>query len=279
MCVSFIGGKNRISKFIIPHIPKNIETYVEPFGGMGWVYLNLKLEEFTYLKTIVYNDFNPLNYNVFNCLKTNPEYLLEVCENIPVEDDDLFIQYQQEIFNNEHNLTHPNYEICYKYLYLLTQVWSGNNPQTGGLIKKGGYTNTEGVYVGKFEIFRKKLRDSKWLNKFKSITYTHNNDYKYIIDRYDSKTTFFYLDPPYFGLEDYYCNHNFNLNSHEELSNKLKTIDGKFALSYYDFPQLEEWYNKDEFNWKEKDYLKTGGAVKGKKQNKSTEILILNYGN
>ena len=34
MALSYIGGKSKISKWIIPHIPKDIETYVEPFGGV-----------------------------------------------------------------------------------------------------------------------------------------------------------------------------------------------------------------------------------------------------
>ena len=36
--ISYIGGKSKISKWIIPFIPKDIKTYVEPFGGMYWVF-------------------------------------------------------------------------------------------------------------------------------------------------------------------------------------------------------------------------------------------------
>ena len=34
MCLSYIGGKSRIGKWISGFIPSDIETYVEPFGGM-----------------------------------------------------------------------------------------------------------------------------------------------------------------------------------------------------------------------------------------------------
>ena len=55
--ISYIGGKARISKWIVPYIPRDIETYVEPFGGMYWVFFKTKLNEYPNLKTVVYNDF------------------------------------------------------------------------------------------------------------------------------------------------------------------------------------------------------------------------------
>jgi site-specific DNA-adenine methylase len=67
--ISYIGGKARISKWIVPFIPKDIETYVEPFGGMYWVFFKTKLSEYPNLKTVVYNDFNGLNANLFRCAK------------------------------------------------------------------------------------------------------------------------------------------------------------------------------------------------------------------
>ena len=56
--ISYIGGKSKIGKWIKGYIPKDIETYVEPFSGMFWVFFNLNLDRFSKLKTVVYNDFN-----------------------------------------------------------------------------------------------------------------------------------------------------------------------------------------------------------------------------
>ena len=67
--ISYIGGKSKISNWIIPFIPKDIKTYVEPFGGMFWVYYKMDLKNYSNLNTIVYNDFNSLNANLFNCVK------------------------------------------------------------------------------------------------------------------------------------------------------------------------------------------------------------------
>ena len=62
--ISYIGGKSKIGKWIKGYIPKDIETYVEPFSGMFWVFFNLNLDRFSKLKTVVYNDFNRLNANL-----------------------------------------------------------------------------------------------------------------------------------------------------------------------------------------------------------------------
>ena len=43
--LSYIGGKSKIGKWIVPYYPKDMETYVEPFGGMFWCYYNMDLEQ------------------------------------------------------------------------------------------------------------------------------------------------------------------------------------------------------------------------------------------
>ena len=65
--ISYIGGKARIGKWIVPFIPRDIETYVEPFSGMFWVFFNMDLSIYPNLKTVVYNDYNGLNANLFKC--------------------------------------------------------------------------------------------------------------------------------------------------------------------------------------------------------------------
>ena len=34
--ISYIGGKSKIGKWIVPFYPKDMETYVEGFSGMFW---------------------------------------------------------------------------------------------------------------------------------------------------------------------------------------------------------------------------------------------------
>ena len=85
------------------------------------------------------------------------------------------------------------------------------------------------------------------------------------------------MDPPYWKTENYYSNHEFDREDHERLANTLKSAEGMFSLSYYDFPLLSEWFPKDEYSWEQKEFAKAAAASKGKTQNKGTEVLILNY--
>lgn len=272
--ISYIGGKSRISSFIIPHIPKNIETYVEPMSGMFWVFFKINLDNFPNLNKIVYNDFNPLNVNVFNCVKDYNKFS-SIINKYPSQKKELFYKFQNELFGEnkiEVDLSKPDYHTACKYIYLLTQVWSGINP------KKGKFIDLKGKYKSKFDTFKDKLQNPKWQKYFDKINIVENLDFEKVIKEYDSKKTYFYCDPPYYKLgEKYYSNHNFGLNDHERLANSLKDIKGKFALSYYDFPQLSEWFPKDKYNWESKLFKKAAAAKAGKKQTDGEELLIMNY--
>ena len=58
---------------------------------------------------------------------------------------------------------------------------------------------------------------------------------------------------------------------------ELKTIKGKFSLSYYDFVLLSEWFPQDQYRWEKKEFAKAAAAKKGQSQNMGEELLIMNY--
>jgi len=278
MALSYIGGKSKIGTWIRGHVPNTIETYVEPFSGMFWVFFKMELPYYTNLKNVVYNDVNPLNVNFYLCLKDYTKFW-ELTRNMPIEDTDLFNQFKKDIFGTEFVLDpqNPNFEVAYKYAYILSQVWSGTDPRRGNLIKNGGYNGKDGVYKSKFEIFRSKLIDPKWHKYIDKITHIENLDFEDLIKKYDSPTTYFYCDPPYYKTEDYYINHDFGIDTHKRLADTLTNIEGKFSLSYYDFDQLHEWFPEDKYSWKHKEFAKTAMAKSGGTQTKGVELLIMNY--
>jgi len=156
MALSYIGGKSKIGKWIRNYIPNDIETYVEPFSGMFWVFFNMELGPYQNLKTVVYNDFNPLNVNLYNCIKNYKEFS-KVISTVHSQNSDLFYQFQKEIFADGFtvDLSTPDYETAYKYAYILTQVWSGTNPE------KGKFIDLKGKYKSKFDTFNDKLNNTK----------------------------------------------------------------------------------------------------------------------
>ena len=278
MALSYIGGKSKIGTWIRNYVPNNIETYVEPFSGMFWVFFKLEKANFKNLKRVVYNDVNPLNVNLYLCLKDYKKFW-EMTRNTPIENKELFDQCKSDLFSTDFVLDreNPNFDIAFKYAYVLSQVWSGTDPRRGTLIYNGGYKGKDGTYKSKFEIFRSKLIDAKWQKYFDAITDIESLDFEEVVKKYDSPTTYFYCDPPYFKTEDYYINHDFGLETHQRLANCLKAMQGKFSLSYYHFDLLDEWFPQDKYTWKSKDFAKTAMAVPGKPQTKGTELLIMNY--
>lgn len=270
--LSYIGGKSRISSFIKNYIPKDIEVYIEPFGGMFWTFFKMDLKNYPNLKNVVYNDFNPLNVNLMNCVRNYNDFY-DVINKVPSQNKKMFDDFQAEIFHPQFrvDLTSPDYEAGYKYAYILSQVWSGTNPE------KGKFIDLKGKYKSKFDSFKGKLVNKKWQKYFDLITDTECMDFGDVITKYDGKKSYFYCDPPYYRTENYYANHDFGIETHERLAKTLKGIDGKFSLSYYDFPQLSEWFPRDKYTWEAKEFSKAAMAKSGKAQTKGVELLIMNY--
>jgi DNA adenine methylase len=278
--LSWIGGKSKIGKWLIEYYPSEIEVYTEAFGGMFWCFFNMDLSKFPNLKQVVYNDFNPLNYNLFKCVQ-NPSELQRALDSVPVQQlgvfltpqeyKERFISFQAEIFAPNVSVEAPNYELAAKYVYVVTQVFSGSKPETSSFI------DLKGNYRSKYLSFRDKLSKPNWIEHFLKITDVENMDFEDLILKYDSPSAFHYVDAPYWKTENYYSNHDFDRKDHERLANVLHKVNGKFGMSYYDFELLHEWFPENKYRWEKKQFAKAAAAKKGVKQNLAEELLILNY--
>ena len=278
--LSYIGGKSKIGKWINEYYPKDMETYVETFGGMFWCFFNMDLKLYPNLKEVVYNDFNPLNHNLFKCVQ-NPLELLKAVNNIPCQQrgesvtpaiyKEQFNSFQKELFASGFTINNVNYEVAAKYAYILTSIFSGSKPETSGFI------DLKGNYKSKFLTFRDKLSKPDWVEHFNKITKVENMDFADVIKKYDSESTYIYLDPPYWKTENYYSNHDFDREDHERLAKVLHQVKGKFSLSYYDFELLHTWFPDTKYTWTMKEFAKAASAKKGVTQNMGQELLIMNY--
>lgn len=240
MLIPYLGEKSKFANFIIPNIPTDISTYVEPFGGMFGIFFSL---DFTKFKDIdfIYNDKNHLNYLLFKNL-TNPEFI-----NL-FKDTEVDEEYYRLCLKN---IINEKNEILLSLYWLVILCCS--SPYEIG--KDSWRSNTE------FNILKMKHRAYEYhLSKITSI---ENSDYREVIKKYDSESTFFYVDPPYFGKEEYYINHDFNKETHKELAEVLNNIKGKFLLSYYYFDGIEDLYPNCKFDSKI--------TIMG------TELIIMNY--
>jgi len=278
--LSWIGGKSKIGKWLVDYYPQDMEVYTEAFGGMFWCYFNMDLSLYPNLKKIVYNDFNPLNYNLFKCVQ-NPSELQRALDSIPVQElgvsntpgefKDRFVEYQTEVFNSGFTTNSPDYLTAAKYAYVVTQVFSGSKPETSSFI------DLKGKYRCKYLSFRDKLSKPDWVEHFTKITDVENLDFEDLIVKYDSPTTYHYVDAPYWKTENYYSNHDFDRQDHERLANVLQQVKGKFGMSYYDFELLHTWFPENQYKWEKKLFAKAAAAKKNTKQNMGEELLIMNY--
>ena len=240
MFIPYLGSKYKFADFIISNHPDEYEIYAEPFGGAFSTYFEMDLST---NRKYVYNDFNIYNYLLLKLLKEKD--FIDFFYNIEVNIE-LFKEIQKDFNNNNWS----DYEKAANWLILL-------------LCTKSQFDILTTDYKGNFNCESFKLKLDYYKQKLNSITNFHNLDYLTIIDLYDSESTFFYLDPPYKSLESYYMNHNFGEQSHFELSEKLMSIKGKFALSYYYFFEIDEWYK--------------GCRIDSKRTLMGTEYLIMNY--
>ena len=241
MLIPYLGEKSKFASFIVPNVPNDISTYVEPFGGMFGIFFALDFVKFKNVK-FIYNDVNYLNYNLFNQLRDNHQFI-DLVKKITV-DIDRYKLALKEILTEKDDV-----KLAINWLVILTC----SSPHEIG--KESWRGSSE------FEIFKIKYKAYKFhIDKISKID---KLDYKEIINKYDSESTFFYVDPPYMGKEKYYINHDFNTNTHIELANILNNIKGRFILSYYKFNGLEELYKNC--------------RIESKVTPMGTELIIMNY--
>ncbi len=158
-----------------------------------------------------------------------------------------------------------------QYVFLLTNCFSG------AAAVEATFTDDSKKNSSKFAAFHKKLTDEGNVRRLKNITACENMSFEEVIAKYDSPTTYFYCDPPYWNTEDYYSLHGFGREEHFQLMNCLHNMKGKFSLSYYDFDGLNDMYPKDKYKWETKEFVKASGARDGEAQSIGEEVLIMNY--
>jgi DNA adenine methylase len=269
MCIPYIGGKYRMSKWIESFMPKEMNTYAEVFGGAFWVHFRSSFKA----NRVCYNDFNRHMSNLFASAKDYENFHKLLCADKP-QNKELFDQYKKEILDmieNGNDFELGDSEVAQKYAYIVTQVFSGI------MSRKAKMVDLKGKYKSKYDTFSDKMVNPKYQQRFDMITDTFNLSFEELIPLLDAPDTFFYVDPPYYGTESLYAFHEFGLAEHEELAGILQNTKAKWALSYYEFPDLSKWFPKDEYHWEYKEFKKASMASKGKGQSVGTEVLVMNY--
>lgn len=247
--ISWIGGKNNLKKEIVSRFPENYSTYVEVFGGAGWVLFHKEKGGIE-----VYNDLNSNLINLFRVVKYHSKEFIKECEFL-FNSRELLEDYKENY--TRRNLTDiqraSNFYMLIKYSY-------------GSDLKNYGAKTTD--KLNSLDYIRR-------VNERLSKVLMENLDFERCIKKYDKEETLFYLDPPYLKTESYYKNVDFVIEDHKRLRDILKNIKGKFLLSYNDCEEVRELYKY--FNIVEIERHNNLVSKYENKERNYKELIIMNY--
>ena len=132
------------------------------------------------------------------------------------------------------------------------------------------------VFSKEYEIYQKICNDFQNITELQdrmANVVVENQDFETLIKHYDRPDAFFYADPPYFSTEDMY-EVGFGWDDHVRLRDTLKSIKGKFLLSYNDCPEIRELYE----GFSLFDFSRTHSMAQRYEAGKEfKELLIGNY--
>lgn len=260
--IGYIGGKSYLSKWVISHFPENYQdnTYCEVFGGGGWV-LFRKDES----NVEIYNDLDSNIVNLFRIIRDNYDEFKHRAE-WSLHSREMYQEAKAKLADDKFL---SDMERAMYYAIRQTQSFAGNGSTWGYQI------TAERITSGKWRPFLNRL---DLINARLKRVQIECLDFEKVIKKYDTPNTLFYCDPPYFGAEHYY-NVPFSKEDHERLADLLKSIKGKFVLSYYDNEFVNGLYKGLNRDLKDVPKHSSGITVNSKSRQKprATEQLIMNY--
>lgn len=242
----WVGGKSLLAKHIIPLMPSHLR-YVEVFGGALSVFYQKEPS-----KVEIVNDINSALINLHRIIRTRPDSL-------SAELNSMF-RSRELFYSIKDGKIKPRNEIqkAAFYFYLISISFGSK----GDNFAMGKSRSHKSIYRD-FNVYSRRLKRAL----------IENLSYERLIKEYDSPETLFYVDPPYVGTENYYKMINgFTMRDHENLADILKSIKGKFMLSYNNCEVVRELYK--EFKFKE---LAVNYSLNGRAREKGSEFLIMNY--
>ena len=247
--IARVGGKSKIADFIVSKFPEEAkETYVEPFVGGGSIFFSKPYES----KVEVINDKDKDIADIYKDYKVVND--LHKKNFNPSRKQFVKLQSQTNFKDKTDRL--------YRNVYLSRFSFRGNRK---GYVGEKKEKQTEGTSVS----YKNPLYNKKYTDRLKRVN-VFNKDFKEMIKKYDSKNTFFYLDPPYSRSVDVKDYEEVGITI-EEIYNSLKNIEGKFLLSYDDNKDVRKLFKGYKIKKIKTKYETSGNPFE------VVELLISNY--
>ena len=227
--INWYGGKYYMKKTIVELFPEH-KTYIEGFGGAGHILLYKEPSEIE-----VYNDLNEGLYLFFKLLRNDEtrDKLIAKIQLTPYS--------RREFYECRDNWSNQKGEIEKARMFYIKTMQSFSGVGTSWSYSKNksrrGISQAVSKFLGNVD---ENMLDV--IDRLREIQ-IENLDIIDLLDKYDSKDSLFYLDPPYIAetrISEKVYDKEMPLEKHEELIDKLLNIKGKVVLSGYD----NDTYNK-----------------------------------
>lgn len=251
----YIGGKKQLARRLaamieaVPHA-----TYVEPFVGMGGVFLRRTRAP----KCEVINDVSGDVATFFRILQRHYQPFMDLLRWRLTGR----AEFERLMATDPATLT--DLERAARFLYLQRTAFGG---------KVAG--RNFGVAVGRpgrFDVARLAVVLDELHDRLAGVI-IERLPYSELIFRYDAPGTLFYLDPPYWGSEEDYGEGVFSRADFAALATQLSGIAGRFILSVNDVPGTREAFAAFEIEGVELTYTIAGGEGTAAK-----EIIVTSKG-
>ena len=246
--LAYIGGKRRIARQLLPLIPPHT-TYVEPFAGGAQLFFHKPRAEVEAL-----NDLDDEVVRFLRVCQRHPQELARILRWQPASRR-LF-----ESLEERPPDTLTDIERAARFYYLQKNAWGGRRVRRSFHY---GVTSSTSYHPDQLPERLREVADRL------ADVQLESRPYEDVLARYDRPTTFFYLDPPYVGVDLY--KHNFSHEQFERLAGHLSKLSGRFLLSINDCPEARRWFAP--FHYRTIDLTYTSL----RRPRIFTELLFANY--
>lgn len=246
--------------FLNQHIPEHV-LYCEPFCGASHLLFG-KIPS----KVEVINDIDGHLVAFFRVIKDHEDRqrLIKMLQYLPYSR-----RLWQEIRANWKQGNIPSgLEASAQWFYLNRSTFAGDQ-------LRGGFAVSSTTGRNPVQSFRNAIDGLDTIAERLRNVCVENLPYAECVQRYDSKTTLFYCDPPYLNAEHYYGKDSFSQDDHFRLSEILHGIKGKAMVSHYENRLYDELYR----GWYRHEYESFKGSHKstGAEKPKTIECLWTNF--
>lgn len=255
--ITYYGGKQKLVSTILPLIPDH-NIYIEPFVGGGAIFWAKEPS-----KCEIINDYNSELICFYECVQ-NHFVELEKMVRISLHSRTLHSD-ATVIYNNPHMFS--RLQRAWAVWVLAAQSFAAMLDGTFGYDRSG---TTSKKIKNKREAFTEELAI-----RMQNVQ-VENTDALRVIRSRDTKDAFVYCDPPYYNSD---CGHydGYSKEDYEQLLETLSRLEGKFLLSSYPSPVLQEYVKQHGWSQKKLEQKVSVANGTGKPRKKKIEVLTANY--